>query len=101
MMQALLEKLLQWDYEMWFCINQQWRNGFLDGLMPFLRNQFTWAPLYVFLLFFSLINYGKKGLAWVGFFLIAFGIADYLSASIIKAIVHRPRPFQDRTGTRL
>lgn len=69
-----------------------WGNVFLDGLLPFFRNPYFWAPLYLFLLVYMLINYGKKGIWWCTFFLITFVFCDYISASILKPLVHRIRP---------
>ncbi len=94
-MQEFLDRLVMSDLEWWFAINQVHRNGFLDAVMPWLRNPITWAPLYLFLLVFMLQNYGKQAWLWMLFFVITFGIGDFLSASIIKPWIHRPRPCND------
>jgi membrane-associated phospholipid phosphatase len=92
MLKDLHDLLIYWDYTAWYYLNTQWINDVFDVLMPFLRNQWTWAPLYLFLLIFMPANYGRKGWMWCVFFLMAFAIGDYVSASIIKPYYIRLRP---------
>lgn len=91
-MKELHDTLIYWDYTAWYYINTQWINDFFDILMPFLRNQWTWAPLYLFLAIFMPVNYGRKGLMWCVFFIMAFAMGDFISASIIKPYYVRLRP---------
>lgn len=91
-MQEIIDQLIQWDYKVWIYLNTQWVNSTLDAIMPFVRNQWTWAPLYLFLLIFMPMNYGRKGWIWCVFFLLTFALGDYVSASIIKPLYLRPRP---------
>lgn len=84
--------LVYWDYTAWYYLNTQWVNEFLDSVIPFIRNKWTWAPLYLFLLIFMPMNYGRKGWMWCVFFLLSFTMADYISASIIKPYYIRLRP---------
>lgn len=92
MLKDLHDALIYWDYTAWYYLNTQWINDFFDVLMPFLRNQWTWAPLYLFLLIFMPANYGRKGWMWCVFFLMAFAIGDFVSASLIKPYYLRLRP---------
>ncbi|MBK7762744.1 MAG: phosphatase PAP2 family protein [Bacteroidetes bacterium] len=73
-------------------IHLTWANSFLDEVLPFFRNPYFWAPVYLFLLVYMLMNHGKKGLWWCTFFVITFVFCDYISASIIKPLIHRIRP---------
>ena len=73
-------------------MNTVWRNDVLDAIVPYLRNQWTWAPLYLFLLLFMAMNFGRRGWMWCVFFLLTFSLSDYISASIIKPYFHRIRP---------
>lgn len=83
------------DFTIWYHINSLWRSPLLDVVMPYLRNQFFWAPLYLFLLVFVLYNFGIKGLAWCAGFLLCFALGDFISASLIKPFVQRMRPCND------
>ena len=67
-MQSLRDHILYWDYSIWYYMNTEWHNSFLDFVVPFLRNQWTWTPLYLFLAIFIPRNFGKRGWFWcVGF----------------------------------
>lgn len=83
--QQIDEKVLQF-------IHITCSNSFFDFIMPWLRNPYTWAPLYLFLLVWMWQTYGKKGLIWSLFFFLTFVFCDSVSASIIKPLVHRIRP---------
>lgn len=91
-MQSIFERLIAWDYKVWFYMNTVWHNSVLDAIVPYLRNPFTWAPLYLFLLMFITINFGRKGLMWCVFFLLTFACSDQLSAHLMKPYFHRIRP---------
>ncbi|MDR6566994.1 undecaprenyl-diphosphatase [Chitinophaga ginsengisegetis] len=90
----MLESILREDLRLFFHINGQWYNGFLDVVLPFLREPFVWAPLYLFLGLFVTINYGWKGLFWILFFLLCFGVADQ-SSLYLKSAIGRVRPCRD------
>lgn len=93
----MLSKLINLDYLLFYYVHFEWSNKFFDTVFPFIRNQFFWAPVYLFLLLFSIYNYGKKGLLWCIGYLVAFGVTDYTSSSIIKPIFKRTRPCNDET----
>src|SRR5690606_5846642 len=61
-------------------------------LMPIIRNPYTWAPLYLFLVIFIIKNYKKRGIIMIIFFVLSFALADSISASLIKPKVMRIRP---------
>ncbi len=64
----------------------------MDAVIPFLRNQWFWVPLYFFLALFMPLQFRRKGLIWCGFFILSFIISDQVSASIMKPYFHRLRP---------
>lgn len=90
----MLESILREDLRLFFHINGQWHNAFLDALLPFVREPYVWAPLYLFLALFVTINYGWKGLFWILFFLLCFGVSDQASL-YLKGAVGRIRPCRD------
>lgn len=73
-------------------IHWQWSSVFFDTLMPWLRNPYTWSPVYIYILVFMWINYGKEGLLWCAALFLTFACCDAVSASFIKPLVHRLRP---------
>lgn len=86
------EWILSLDTELFTLIHVDGAIGQLDGFMKFLRHQFTWIPLYAFVLWF-IFRYGRAQ-AWqfVALTLLCFAITDYTSASIIKPMLGRLRP---------
>jgi len=92
MYEKLHEILVYIDYTTWYYLNTVWHSDFLDAIVPYFRNQWTWAPLYLFLLVFMLKNFGYRGLMWCVFFLATFALSDQLSAHLIKPIFMRLRP---------
>ncbi|HZH54607.1 MAG TPA: phosphatase PAP2 family protein [Sphingobacteriaceae bacterium] len=88
----MIQDLIALDKEWFALINQGMSNPFFDWLLPILRNMFTWAPLYLFIIIFTIRNYKKEGVAMVAAILINFGISDWTSSTLIKKSVERIRP---------
>lgn len=76
-------------------INQDWGNGLFDRALPYFRETVFWMPLYLFLLLFVTMNFGRKGWWWVLGALLTAALADVLSSQVIKQTIMRPRPCQD------
>lgn len=87
--------LIQLDQNLFSAINQGLSNPFFDWLMPYLRNRFFWSPVYLFLAIFFIRNYGKRGWMLLLFFVLTFGVTDYLTSSVVKPSVERLRPCND------
>jgi undecaprenyl-diphosphatase len=88
----MIDQLVQFDRDLFFAINNGLSNGFFDWLMPILRDRYTWVLLYLFIIVFSIKNYGKQGFIMILFLAMTFGISDFISSSIIKPNVQRLRP---------
>lgn len=91
----ILSALKQWDTALFFKINTQWTNSFLDSNYPWWREATTWVPLYFFLLFLAFYNFGFKIWPWVVFFILTVAITDQVSSGILKDWINRPRPCND------
>ncbi|TJZ54871.1 phosphatase PAP2 family protein [Sphingobacterium olei] len=91
----MLQQIIELDKEIFLIINQGMSNLAFDWLLPILRNPYTWAPLYLFLIIFFIKNYGRFGIAIVLCTLINFGISDGISSHLIKKTVKRLRPCND------
>ena len=61
---SLFQKLVHADYAMMLKLNRDWQIPFFDTIALFIRESTFWVPLYVFLLFYITINYGRKGFWW-------------------------------------
>ncbi len=90
-----MKKLI--DLDKWFFvkINKEGANNVFDQVMPYLRQPYVWAPFYLFLLVFVLINFKKKALSWILFISETAGITDYTSSHILKPWIARLRPCND------
>ncbi|MFD2599842.1 phosphatase PAP2 family protein [Sphingobacterium corticis] len=91
----MFERIIQIDQEVFLMFNQGASNPFFDWLLPILRNPFTWAPLYLFLIIFFIKHYGKMGVLIVAMTLVNFGVSDAVSSHLIKKTVKRVRPCND------
>lgn len=91
----MLQEIINIDKELFLLINQGLSNPFFDWLLPILRNPFTWAPLYLFLIIFFIKHYGKMGIIIVLCTLANFGISDAISSHLIKKNIERVRPCND------
>jgi membrane-associated phospholipid phosphatase len=91
----MTEHLLQLDRQLFHFINYALSNPVFDTVMPWLRNPKFWTPLYVFIIVFSIIRFKKAGIILIILLSVTVGIADYGSASILKALVKRTRPCRE------
>jgi membrane-associated phospholipid phosphatase len=87
--------LRNWDFLAFEYVHVKWHNAFLDTVLPFLRNQYFWAPVYIFLAIFMYEHFKQKGLNWILFFVLSFGVGDVISAKLLKPIFGRVRPCID------
>ncbi|MET0243310.1 MAG: phosphatase PAP2 family protein [Flavitalea sp.] len=92
---SFLESIISFDKELFRIINVQGAFEPFDGFMKFMRHQYTWVPLYAFILWY-VFKYAKSYLVpFIAMSLVCFAITDFTSASIIKPLVGRLRPCHD------
>jgi undecaprenyl-diphosphatase len=95
----MIESLREFDIDLFLSIHRGLSNGFLDWLAPLMRNRYTWAPVYLFIIIFSFIEYKKKGWYIVGMLLFTFAMGDMIASRIIKPLVGRIRPCNELSLT--
>jgi undecaprenyl-diphosphatase len=88
----LLQQIIHADFYLFELINGHWTNGFLDHVFLFSREAILWAPLYLFLLLFVVLNFGWRGWWWALFFIACVGVTDTISSHVLKDAVGRLRP---------
>jgi membrane-associated phospholipid phosphatase len=93
----MIESLQKFDADLFLAIHRGLSNGFFDWLLPMMRNRYTWAPLYLFIIVFSFIEYKKRGWYIVGMLLFTFALGDMMASRIIKPLVMRIRPCNEIT----
>jgi membrane-associated phospholipid phosphatase len=92
---SVWEQLDLWDKRLFIKLNSGWTNPFFDTVLPYFRDSVFWAPLYLFVLAFITLNYGKKGWWWSIAFLCTIAIADMVSSRVFKEGFERLRPCND------
>ena len=88
----MIEQLIHIDQSIFHFINEVISNAVFDLILPVIRNKYTWIPLYIALIVFLYFKYKVKGLWIISFLLLSVGIADPVSAKLIKPGFERPRP---------
>jgi len=83
------------DRKLFFFVNNGMSNSFLDTLMPYLRESTLWVPLYLFMLVFAAVNFGKRGWLWMLFVICTAALCDLVSSHLIKDHIFRLRPCQN------
>jgi len=86
------QRMEEWDRSLFLILNSNLANPFFDAILPYFRDSVFWTPLYLFIIVFMLINFGKKGLWWVVAFVATVAIADLLGTYAFKETVRRIRP---------
>jgi undecaprenyl-diphosphatase len=92
---SIWNQLITWDRTLFERINSDWTNTLFDNLMPFLRNSTHWAPLYLFLAIFALVNFKTKGVWWLVLFAATVAMTDMTGTYIFKHNIERLRPCND------
>jgi membrane-associated phospholipid phosphatase len=91
-----MESILNFDALLFDAINQGMSNALFDKMLPFFREKLFWAPLYLFLISFILINFSsKKALVLLLGMAFSVAVADFTSSNLIKKNVQRIRPCND------
>ncbi len=82
------------DQNIFHLINH-WQTGqALESLLIFWRNKTTWIPLYLLFAVWVLIRYRWRGLWFLIAMGLTVGLADQISAHVLKPFFHRMRPCQ-------
>ena len=88
----MLQKLQQIDLQLMIFFNRKLENSIFDTIMPWLRESIFWAPLYLYMIAWGLMNLGKKGIWWVAWAVATIALSDQVSSGLIKNTVARIRP---------
>lgn len=84
-------------FDLWLIrhINNDWSHPALDWFFSHARETLFWMPLYLFLFIYIMLNYGKRGIWWVGGVILVAVVSDVISSHIIKELIFRTRPCRD------
>lgn len=88
----MIEALAGIDEQLFSLLNGRWHTAWLDAIMPWWRDRYTWLPLYILLTLWILWRFRKQGIYLLLGMLLSVGISDTISHRLIKAQVQRERP---------
>ena len=91
----MLEMIQQWDAALFQSINSGLSNPVFDTLLPWFREKWFWMPVYLFVAAFAVINFRKRGWIILLGLVLAAGLADFTSSTLVKKNVQRLRPCND------
>lgn len=92
---TLWQRLDAWDKWLFLVVNNRLTNPVFDAVLPYFRDPVFWAPVYLFLLVFVSLNYGRKGWWWSLAFICTAALTDSIGARIFKEGFQRLRPCAD------
>lgn len=92
MVRSFWQWLQEWDSSIFLWLNQQLVNPLFDGVLPFFRDSLFWTPLYLFIIAFVFLNFGRKGWWWLLAFLTTVAFTDLTGTYLFKETIQRIRP---------
>jgi undecaprenyl-diphosphatase len=87
----MLDFLQHLDEKMLLFLNGM-HSPFFDPIMFWISGNFSWLPLYLFLIFWMIYRQKLKGLWILLFTLLLFGLTDSTSVHLFKNVFERLRP---------
>jgi undecaprenyl-diphosphatase len=95
-MTETVEMLIRADQDLFLWLNGM-HTAWLDKLMYWITNKYTWFPMYVILIAFTLAADRKKGLAALITVILAVIVADQVTSGFMKPYFIRFRPCHEPT----
>ena len=86
------------DLKIFLLINQQWRSGLLDTIMPLLSAMSILMFVLAVALALAVWKGGKRQILYFLILFIGMGLSDF-STKLVKAQIHRVRPLNAVAGT--
>ena len=91
----ILHTLIGWDTALFHFLNGSLSNPVFDALLPWCREKWIWAPVYLFIGAFSVLNFPKRGWIILLGLIAVVALTDGTSSELIKKNVRRLRPCND------
>jgi len=92
---SFLERLINLDKSLFVAVNTQSANPVFDVIMPFMRKQQHWYPLYLALLLYVSYKFRQRAIGWVLFFILTVALTDLTGTNVFKYGFERIRPCND------
>ena len=88
----MIDSLIDIDKQVFVAIHNGLVNTIFDVVMPFLREAYTWIPLYLTFVFFAIKKYKVQGLYIILATVLVVVLCDRFSAGFMKPYFERLRP---------
>lgn len=88
----ILSHLKDWDMKCFIKINVDWTGSFGDALMPLMRDQRVWYPLYALLLIYVIVKFRWKAVPFILIGAATVALSDIISSHFLKEFIGRIRP---------
>lgn len=88
----ILSHLKDWDMQCFIKINVDWTGAFGDFLMPLMRDQRVWYPLYALLLIYVIVKFKWKAVPFILIGVVTVALSDIISSHFLKDFIGRIRP---------
>jgi membrane-associated phospholipid phosphatase len=89
---SLMHLLENLDKLVFLLINHDSDHALLDPVMLFLRNPYSWIPLYGFLLGFVIWKAGKRAWPFIILSCLTIFLTDFITSRVLKPFFGRLRP---------
>ncbi len=92
----MIQEFLEIDYKLFELINSSLSNPVFDLVLPLLRNEWLWIPLYIIIIY-GLFKFNTKKIFAISFLtlILSVTLADRISAGVFKPYFKRERPCYD------
>ncbi len=97
----MIDYWIRWDWRAFECVNQIWTCDLFDVVLPFVRQSYFWLPVYVFILSYSFLSFGRRAVPFLIGLVFVFFYTDLVTASMLKPLVERIRPCNASEDVRL
>ncbi|MBL7826453.1 MAG: phosphatase PAP2 family protein [Saprospiraceae bacterium] len=91
----MIETIKALDATLFYWVNTEMSNPVFDAMLPWFREKWFWAPLYLFIVAFCIQQFKNRGILIVLGLVLAVGLSDFTSNTLIKKNVKRLRPCND------
>ncbi len=90
-----METIIQLDQHFFIWIQQHCHTSFMDVMMPWMRNKYSWFPLYFFIIAILMLKYKWAGARIIFVAIMCVVISDTLSSHVMKPSFQRLRPCEE------
>ncbi len=89
-----MEAIAEFDKELFFFLNGL-HTDWLDPVMFYISETLTWLPVYLFIVWLMIRNFGRQTVFWLLGIGLSILLADQITSGLMKPFFERFRPSRD------